>query len=61
MNSEKKEDSHFNPEKNDKVIALIQQPDGNWKGYANKFGKIIEVRQVDPQIVLQMLLTHNGK
>jgi hypothetical protein len=51
----------FDPNKNDKVISIIQQEDGNWKGYAQKFGKLIEVRDVDPQIVIIRLLTHDGR
>lgn len=48
----------FNPEKNEKAISIIRQEDGNFKGWMQKDGKMIEVRQYDPQIVLQMLLTH---
>jgi hypothetical protein len=50
----------YNPETNDKVISIIQQEDGNWKGYTQKFGKLIEVRDVGPDAVLQRLLTHDG-
>lgn len=39
-------------------IRIEQQPDGNWKGYTTKFGKEIEVRDIDPQTVLTRLLTH---
>jgi len=39
-------------------IRLVQQEDGNWKGFMHKNGKDIEERQSDPQIVLQLLLTH---
>jgi hypothetical protein len=51
----------YNPETNNKVISIIQQEDGNWKGYTQKFGKLIEVRDVGPEAVLQRLLTHDGK
>lgn len=51
----------FDPEKNQDVISIVKQKDGNYIGYMMKFGKLIEVRQNDPQIVLQMLLTHSGK
>ena len=46
---------------NEKVIILAEQPDGNWKGWINKDGKIISKRQYDPQIVLQLLITDDGK
>ena len=49
----------YSPEKNDNVITIIKQPDGNYKGYMQKNGKFIEVRQGDPNTVLQMLLTAN--
>lgn len=50
----------FNPEKNPDVISIIKQADGNFKGWMQKAGKVVEARQSDPQIVLQMLLTHDG-
>lgn len=40
------------------TIVLIRQMDGNWKGFTTKFGHIISERQYDPQIVIQLLLTH---
>lgn len=46
--------SSYNPDE----IKLVQQPDGNWIGYTNKFGKDIEVRDIGPETVLQRLLTH---
>jgi hypothetical protein len=49
----------YNPNKNHDVISIIKQEDGNWKGYAYKHGKVIEVRQGDPLTVLQMILTHS--
>lgn len=51
----------FDPAENPKAISIVQEEDGNWRGYMRKFGKVITVRQGDPQIVLQMLLTHDGK
>lgn len=48
----------FDPEKNHEVIAIVKQPDGNYIGYMWKFGKLITIRQGDPNTVLQMLLTH---
>ena len=50
----------FDPAKNENVIALVRQEDGNYIGYCKKFGKLISVRDVGPEIVLQLLLTHNG-
>jgi len=46
------------PEKNHKAISISEQEDGNWKGWMNKHGKVVEVRQVDPLTVLSLLLTH---
>ena len=43
-----------------KLITLEKQPDGNWIGKAVKFGKEIEVREVGPEIALQMILVHPG-
>lgn len=54
-------ENKFNPAENPNVISIEKQADGNWIGQTQKFGKVVEVRQADPQIVLQMLLTHSGK
>lgn len=48
----------YNPYTNHNAICVIKQEDGNWVGYMHKNGKDIEVRQSDPLIVIQMLLTH---
>lgn len=50
----------YSPEKNPAVISLIKQEDGNWIGYTQKFGNLIEVRDIGPETVLQKLLTHDG-
>lgn len=50
--------NEYNPENNPKAISLIEQEDGNWKGFRQKDGKIIEVREVGPETALQALLTH---
>lgn len=42
-------------------IRLVIQPDGNWKGYMNREGNPIEVREIDPQTCLTKLLTYNSK
>jgi hypothetical protein len=47
----------FNPEKNHDAISIIKQPDGNWKGWMWKNGKLYEERQVDPSTVLLLLMT----
>lgn len=52
------ESIEYNPTKNPNVISIILQEDGNYKGYAKKFDKDIEVRGVDPNTVLNMILTH---
>jgi len=49
------------PNKNPKAISIIQQEDGNWMGTINKFGKVVNVRDIGPETVLQKLLTHDGK
>ena len=54
----KNEDAEWNPEKNDNVIAIVRQPDGNYKGYAKKNGKLVQVRTNDPQIAMVQLITH---
>lgn len=51
-------ENEWNPKYNHKAISIIQQEDGNWKGWMYKHEKLIEVRQIDPQAVLQALLTH---
>jgi hypothetical protein len=52
------EEIDFNPSTNENAIAIIRQEDGNYKGYAQKFGKLIEVRTGDPQSALVALITH---
>lgn len=48
------------PVKNPKAILIVQQDDGNWRGFAQKNGKLVQTRQGDPGTVLQMLITHDG-
>jgi hypothetical protein len=45
---------------NPNIIVLEKDTDGNWRGYMNKFGKLVEVREVGPETALQKLLTHSG-
>lgn len=47
----------YSPEKNMGVISLIRQEDGNWKGYMQKNGKLIESREIDPTYALQAVMT----
>lgn len=51
----------YNPETNENAISLIKQEDGNWKGWMQRFGKLVEVREVSPQDCLTKLLTHGGE
>ncbi len=55
-----KEPTEFNwdPKVNHDVISIVKQDDGNFKGFMYKNGKYIEVRQGDPNTVLQLLITH---
>jgi hypothetical protein len=48
----------FSPVANSNVISLVKQEDGNWRGFMQKNGQLIQVRQSDPNTVLNMLLTH---
>ncbi|MDE2015909.1 MAG: hypothetical protein KGI72_05300 [Patescibacteria group bacterium] len=59
--AEEKEDKYYNPFLNPDAIVIVKQADGNYKGWANRFGKVVEERQFDPLVVLQLLLTHPGK
>lgn len=59
--TESEKNTYFNPYQNAKAISIVQQDDGNWKGWMVKFGKVILVRGVGPGTVLDMLLTHDGK
>lgn len=51
---------NYDPAENENVIALVRQDDGNWKGFAQKFGKLVEVREAKPEDALVKLLTHGG-
>ncbi len=55
------QEASFSPLNNKNVISIIKQEDGNYKGWINKFGKLIEVRGISPDEVLRLLLTHNGQ
>lgn len=56
--SKKTNEQDFDPKTNANVISIVKQEDGNYKGYMQKNGAFIEVRQSDPNTVLQALITH---
>lgn len=39
-------------------ILMFEDSDGNWRGMMHKNGVIVQERQIGPETVLQMLLTH---
>ena len=47
-----------NPYKNHNAISVIQQEDGNWKGYMHKHGKDLVVREATPSDCIVKLITH---
>jgi hypothetical protein len=51
----------YNPETNPNVISIVRQEDGNYKGYTQKFGKLVEVREVKPEDCVVKLITHGGE
>ena len=44
----------------DNVIIISKDDDGNWSGKMMRFGKLVQVRDINPETVLGKLLTHNG-
>jgi len=48
----------FNPNTNHDACVLMKQPDGNWRGFMHKNGKLIQERQGDPNNVMLALITH---
>ncbi len=42
------------------AIYLMKDVDGNWRGFMQKNGKLIEERQINPEYTLQALLTNDG-
>jgi len=46
------------PRVKENEILLVKQEDGNWKGYMNRQGNPLVVREIDPQTCLIRLLTH---
>jgi len=53
-------ETDHNPYTNKDAISIVKQPDGNWKGWMQRFGKVVEVRDIGPETVLKLLLTHAG-
>ena len=47
----------FHPENNEDVISLVKRPDGNWRGFMYKNGKLHQTRQAEPNACLVYLLT----
>ncbi len=48
----------WNPTINKDVISIHKQPDGNYRGFMFKNGKLVQARQGDPGTVLALLLVH---
>jgi hypothetical protein len=46
------------PKVKENEILLVKQEDGNWRGYMNRQGNPLTVREVDPQTCLIRLMTH---
>jgi hypothetical protein len=51
-------DEDLSPVNNPNAIVLLKRKDGNWRGFTQKHGKIIESREGKPEDALLMLLTH---
>lgn len=51
--------SEYDPTTNPDAISLIKQADGNWKGWIQKNGTVVEVREIKPEDCLIKLLTHS--
>jgi len=51
------QEQEWNPHKNPKAISIIEQRDGNWKLWGQRFGKMIELRAVKPEDCLGEFLT----
>jgi hypothetical protein len=48
----------FDPRENEQMISIVRRPDGNYRGFAMKAGKLIQARAGDPNTVLTTLITH---
>lgn len=58
LSTEQLAEMKWDPQKNQNVISLVKQTDGNWRGFMWRNGTLVQARQSDPGIVLQLLLTH---
>lgn len=56
--SDLSQSSKESPKVKEHEILLVKQEDGNWKGYWNRQGNPLEVREIDPHTCLTKLLTH---
>lgn len=43
------------------TLIIFQDKDGNWRGNRLSGNSLINVRAGDPQTVLTLLITHDGK
>ncbi len=48
----------WNPMRNENAITIVKDRDGNYRGFMQKNGQFVQVRQGDPNTVLQLLITH---
>ncbi len=49
----------YDPASNHDAISIIRQLDGNWMGWMHKHGRLVEVRDISPGMVLERLITHS--
>ena len=47
----------WDPRKAEDTICLQKRPDGNWRGFMTKNGKLHQHRDSDPQTLILALLT----
>jgi len=50
--------NEHDPAKNPSAISLIRQKDGNWRGWGQRNGKMVAIRDINPETVLGLILTH---
>jgi hypothetical protein len=51
-------EQEFDPYKNPKAISIIEQADGNFKLFAQKNGKMVEIRSGKPQDAVGEFIIH---
>lgn len=54
----KSDSDAYNPHKNPNAIVILKQEDGNYKGFMQRNGIMIEVREGKPEDCLLSLITH---